>query len=42
VNGAKLGANDTTVPADRAVRGRWFLVRKGGRDVAVVEMTEAV
>jgi tyrosyl-tRNA synthetase len=39
VNGVKLGANDTTVPADRAVRGRWFLVRKGGRDVAVVEMT---
>ncbi|MEA3247265.1 MAG: tyrosine--tRNA ligase [Gemmatimonadota bacterium] len=41
VNGAKLGANDTTVPAGRAVRGRWFLVRKGGRDVAVVEMTGA-
>lgn len=38
VNGAKLGADGVSVPADQAVRGRWFLVRKGGRDVAVAEL----
>ena len=35
VNGEKLGATDVTVPAGRAVRGCWYLVRKGGRDVAI-------
>jgi tyrosyl-tRNA synthetase len=39
VNGEKLGADATTVPATSAVRGRWFLVRKGGRDVAVAELS---
>jgi tyrosyl-tRNA synthetase len=39
VNGEKLGADATTVPASTAVRGRWFLVRKGGRDVAIAELT---
>jgi tyrosyl-tRNA synthetase len=39
VNGEKLGADATTVPATAAVRGRWFLVRKGGRDVAIAELT---
>jgi tyrosyl-tRNA synthetase len=38
VNGARLGASDVTVALDRAVRGRWFLVRKGARDVAVAEV----
>jgi tyrosyl-tRNA synthetase len=38
VNGAKLSADGLTVPADQAVRGRWFLVRKGGREVAVAEL----
>ena len=38
VNGAKLAADATTVPAAIAVRGRWFLVRKGGRDVAIAEL----
>ena len=38
VNGAKLGADDVTVPASQAVRGRWYVVRKGGRDVAVAEL----
>lgn len=37
VNGAKLAADAVNVPASQAVRGRWFLVRKGGRDVAVAE-----
>jgi hypothetical protein len=35
VNGAKLTAGATTVPAGDAVRGRWLLVRKGGRDMAI-------
>ena len=39
VNGTKLAADSATVPATDAVRGRWFLVRKGGREVAVVEIT---
>lgn len=38
VNGTKLGADAATVPKGTAVRGRWFLVRKGGRDVAVAEL----
>jgi tyrosyl-tRNA synthetase len=38
VNGEKLGAEALTVPRDRAVRGRWFLVRKGGRDIAVADL----
>lgn len=38
VNGEKLGADALTVPRERAVRGRWFLVRKGGRDIAVAEL----
>ncbi len=39
VNGIKLGADDVVVPTDQAVRGRWFHVRKGGRDVAVAELS---
>ena len=35
VNGAKLPADGTSVPMSEAVRGRWLLVRKGGRDIAV-------
>ncbi len=38
VNGTKLAGDATTVPAADAVRGRWFLIRKGGRDVAVAEL----
>ncbi|MBM4193488.1 MAG: tyrosine--tRNA ligase [Gemmatimonadetes bacterium] len=41
VNGVKLGADALTVPASAAVRGRWFLVRKGGRDVAIAELRGA-
>jgi tyrosyl-tRNA synthetase len=36
VNGAKLGAEAVTVPVGEAVRGRWMLVRKGAREIAVV------
>jgi len=39
VNGAKLAADAPTVDAGSAVHGRWFLLRKGGRDVAVLELT---
>jgi tyrosyl-tRNA synthetase len=38
VNGAKLAGEATTVPVTDAVRGRWLLVRKGGREIAVVEL----
>jgi tyrosyl-tRNA synthetase len=38
VNGDKLAADTQTVDAIDAVHGRWFLLRKGGRDIAVVEL----
>ena len=38
VNGGKLAADAPTVEAASAVHGRWFLLRKGGRDVAVLEL----
>ena len=36
VNGEKLSAEATHVAAAAAVRGRWMLVRKGAREIAVV------
>src|SRR6185312_9892175 len=38
VNGEKLAAESLTVPRGKAVRGRWFLVRKGGRDIALADV----
>lgn len=38
VNGTKLGADQVSVPSSDAVRGRWLLVRKGGRDIAIGEV----
>ncbi len=38
VNGAKLPPDATSVPRADAVRGRWLLVRKGGRDIAIAEI----
>jgi tyrosyl-tRNA synthetase len=38
VNGEKLSADSLTVPRSNAVRGRWFLVRKGGRDIALADV----
>lgn len=38
VNGEKLAADALTVPREKAVRGRWFLVRKGGRDIALADI----
>ena len=38
VNGETLSADSLMVPRDKAVRGRWFLVRKGGRDIALADV----
>ena len=38
VNGAKVGAEAQGMPASEAVRGRWVLVRKGAREIAVAEL----
>ena len=38
VNGEKLSAESLTVPRSKAVRGRWFLVRKGARDIALADV----
>ncbi len=38
VNGVKLAGDEASVAADRAVHGRWMLVRKGGRDIALAEL----
>lgn len=41
VNGGKLAADATHLPVADAVRGRWMLVRKGAREIAVAELTRA-
>ena len=41
VNGAKLAADAQKAPLADAVRGKWFLIRKGGRDIAVAEVAPA-
>ncbi|MCE2802987.1 MAG: tyrosine--tRNA ligase [Gemmatimonadetes bacterium] len=38
VNGAKVGAEAQGMPASEAVRGRWVLVRKGAREIAIAEL----
>ena len=38
VNGAKVSAEAQTVAAGEAVRGRWVLVRKGAREIAVAAL----
>jgi tyrosyl-tRNA synthetase len=38
VNGEKLAAESHALETGAAVRGRWFIVRKGGRDVGIVEV----
>ena len=38
VNGDKLVADALTVPRAQAVRGRWFLVRKGSRDMVLADL----
>ncbi len=41
VNGEKLGADATAIDPAGAAYGRWFLLRKGARDIAVLAMEEA-
>lgn len=41
VNGRKLGAEELTVPRHEALHDRFFVVRKGGRDVALGELPPA-
>ena len=38
VNGEKVGADVLSVPRANAVRGRWFLVRKGKQDIALADL----
>ncbi len=40
VNGNRLSAETQALDEATAVRGRWFLVRKGGREVGIVEVRE--
>ncbi len=37
LNGVKLAAADTSVASDRSLRGRYFLLRKGARDYALID-----
>ncbi|HEX9563549.1 MAG TPA: tyrosine--tRNA ligase [Gemmatimonadaceae bacterium] len=39
VNGRRLGADEQYVGATEAVAGSYFLIRKGARDIALVELT---
>jgi tyrosyl-tRNA synthetase len=39
VNGAKLALDAASLSAADAVRGRWFVLRKGARDIAIVEIS---
>jgi tyrosyl-tRNA synthetase len=38
VNGRKLGAEELVVPRHEAVHDRYFVIRKGGREVAIGEL----
>jgi tyrosyl-tRNA synthetase len=40
-NGAKLSADDTSLAADRLLRGSYFLLRKGARDYALITVPAA-
>ena len=39
VNGARLAPQTTQLPVSDAVRGRWMLVRKGAREIALVDLS---
>jgi tyrosyl-tRNA synthetase len=39
VNGRRLAGDEQTISAAEAVHGRYFLIRKGARDIALVELT---
>ncbi len=38
LNGEKLGTDTVTIDAAGAAHGRWFLLRKGAREIAVLEL----
>ena len=38
VNGSKLSADDATLATDRLLRGQYFLLRKGARDYALIDV----
>jgi tyrosyl-tRNA synthetase len=38
VNGRKLGAEEQVISATEAVGGSYYLLRKGSRDIALVEL----
>ena len=40
VNGRRLGAEDVRVPVAEALNGKWFLLRRGAREVALVRTHE--
>ncbi len=40
VNGSKLSADETSVSAERLLRGQYLLLRKGARDYAVVGLSD--
>jgi tyrosyl-tRNA synthetase len=39
VNGVRLSPETASLATSDAIRGRWMLLRKGARDVAIVEIT---
>jgi tyrosyl-tRNA synthetase len=41
VNGAKLTADDTNLGSDRLLRGQYYLLRKGARDYALIDLGPA-
>ena len=38
VNGAKIAEGTTELSRDAAIRGRWFVIKRGGQKVAVVDV----
>jgi tyrosyl-tRNA synthetase len=38
VNGSKLSPEDVHLDRDRAIHGRFFVLRKGGRDIGLLEL----
>jgi tyrosyl-tRNA synthetase len=39
INGRRLGAEEQTIGAAEAIAGTFYLIRKGSRDIALVEVT---
>ncbi|MBC7897210.1 MAG: tyrosine--tRNA ligase, partial [Cytophagaceae bacterium] len=41
INGRRIAADDASVPVSESLHGRFFLVRKGGREVGLAEVASA-